>query len=105
MIGKAAEATFTPDEKGIQCISEREEFTVYVAVMLSGAFEVSAMLVLSSTAYLLPLCLGLYLLAMVVFTVASTCNDFEPQLKICFAFGPSPHLYSMMCSCARSSET
>jgi len=84
-----SDATFTPDEKGIQCISEREESTVYVAVMLSGAFEVSAMLVLSSTAYLLPLCLGLYLLAMVVFTVAATCNDLDTkswEAKLCGFF-------------------
>eukprot|EP00439_Symbiodinium_sp_Y106_P056538 s3163_g7.t3 len=79
-----SDATFTPDEKGIQCISEREESTVYVAVMLSGAFEVSAMLVLSSTAYLLPLCLGLYLLAMVVFTVADT-KSWEAKLRGFFA--------------------
>ena len=56
------------------------------------------MLVLSSTAYLLPLCLGLYLLAMVVFTVAATCNDLEPQLKISFPVVLSLHLYSMMCA-------
>ena len=80
-LGTTVQVKFRPDQKGIQCISEREEFTVYVAVMLSGAFEMSAMLVLSLAAYLLPLCLFVYLLAVLVFNAAANCS-MEPQLDL-----------------------
>ena len=93
----ACQAHFRPDEVGIQCVNERKEFTIYVAVMLSGAFEMSAMLVLSAVHYLLPLSLGLYLSAVMVFTIAAHCH-FEPQLhdKICTSSRHQVRLLSLV---------